>query len=329
MEQLDTKGQYPETGMILRVRQITYQAVKINAYELTDPGGEALPPFTAGAHIDFHFRDGSVRQYSLCNDPAERHRYLIAILREEHGRGGSQALHERLHVQRMVSIGRPRNNFPLAENATRSLLLAGGIGITPIMSMTYELQRADKEFVLHYCTRSPDHNAFLNELSPLVRDGRAIIHHDNGVPANGLDIARVLEGYEEGTHLYYCGPGFMVACRKASEHWPAGTVHWECGCGTEIGSLGSRARVPQSERALAGRHGALGVFHRGCGTEIGSLGSRARRGWRPRARAGLPSEGGQHRRRPYRPQRQDHRGGSRRTWDRGRDLVRIGLVRDL
>ena len=142
MEQLDTKGQYPETGMILRVRQITYQAVKINAYELTDPGGEALPPFTAGAHIDFHFRDGSVRQYSLCNDPAERHRYLIAILREEHGRGGSQALHERLHVQRMVSIGRPRNNFPLAENATRSLLLAGGIGITPIMSMTYELQRA-------------------------------------------------------------------------------------------------------------------------------------------------------------------------------------------
>ncbi len=228
MEQLDTKGQYPETGMILRVRQITYQAVKINAYELTDPGGEALPPFTAGAHIDFHFRDGSVRQYSLCNDPAERHRYLIAILREEHGRGGSQALHERLHVQRMVSIGRPRNNFPLAENATRSLLLAGGIGITPIMSMTYELQRADKEFVLHYCTRSPDHNAFLNELSPLVRDGRAIIHHDNGVPANGLDIARVLEGYEEGTHLYYCGPaGFMVACRKASEHWPAGTVHWE------------------------------------------------------------------------------------------------------
>ena len=72
--------------MILRVRQITYQAEKINSYELTDPGGKELPPFTAGAHIDFHFRDGSVRQYSLCNDPAERHRYLISILREEHGR---------------------------------------------------------------------------------------------------------------------------------------------------------------------------------------------------------------------------------------------------
>ena len=230
MEQLDTKGSYPETGMILRVRQITYQAEKINSYELTDPEGKGkeLPPFTAGAHIDFHFRDGSVRQYSLCNDPAERHRYLISILREEQGRGGSQALHERLHVQRLVSVGHPRNNFPLVGNANRTLLLAGGIGITPFMPMLYELRRTGREFVLHYCTRSPIHTAFSDVLAPLVDEGRAFIHHDGGIPANGLDIKRVLEGCEEGTHLYYCGPpGFMATCRRASEHWPENAVHWE------------------------------------------------------------------------------------------------------
>ena len=228
MEQLDTKGRYPETGMILRVRQITYQARKINSYELTDPEGGELPPFTAGAHIDFHFRDGSVRQYSLCNDPAERHRYVISILREEQGRGGSQALHERLHVQRLVSVGSPRNNFPLAGNAARTVLLAGGIGITPFMSMVHELRRTDREFVLHYCTRSPHHTAFTDVLAPLVDEGRAFIHHDGGIPANGLDIERVLERCEEGTHLYYCGPpGFMAACRRASAHWPEGAVHWE------------------------------------------------------------------------------------------------------
>ena len=228
MEQLDTKGRYPESGMVLRVRQITYQAEKINSYELTDPEGRELPPFTAGAHIDFHFRDGSVRQYSLCNDPEERHRYLISILREEHGRGGSQALHQRLHVQRLVSVGRPRNNFRLAADATRTLLLAGGIGITPLISMVYELRRTGREFLLHYCTRSPAHTAFMDLLGPLVSQGRAVVHHDGGIPANGLDIARLLEHYDEGTHLYYCGPaGFMAACRRASEHWPEDAVHWE------------------------------------------------------------------------------------------------------
>ena len=255
MDQLDTKGRYPETGMVLRVRQITFQAEKINSYELTDPEGNALPPFTAGAHVDFHFRDGSVRQYSLCNDPAERHRYLIAILREEHGRGGSQALHERLHVQRLVSVGRPRNNFPLASNATRTVLLAGGIGITPLMSMLYELRRTGREFLLHYCTRSPAHTVFSDVLAPLVGNGRVFIHHDGGTPANGLDITRILEDCDEGTHLYYCGPaGFMAACRRASEHWPEGTVHWEY----FTQDAAPKSALSGAELAQAGDH-ALGL----------------------------------------------------------------------
>jgi tert-butyl alcohol monooxygenase/tert-amyl alcohol desaturase reductase len=228
MEQLDDKGKYPKTGMILSVRQITFQAVAINSYELVHPEGDELPPFTAGAHIDFHFRDGSVRQYSLCNDPEERCRYVIAVLRESNGRGGSQALHERLHVQRTVSVGKPRNNFPLAGDAKRHLLLAGGIGITPLKAMVHQLERAGGNYTLHYCTKAPRHTAFRDEFASLIAKGRVKYHHDGGNPSNGLDIAALLQDYQDGTHLYYCGPpGFMAACKRSSAHWPADKVHCE------------------------------------------------------------------------------------------------------
>ncbi len=215
--------------MRLQVRQVTYQARDINSYELVHPEGKPLPTFTAGAHIDFHFRDGSVRQYSLCNDPSERHRYLIAVLREEYGRGGSQALFERVHTQRTVSVGRqPRNNFPLHEEATHHLLLAGGIGVTPMMAMLYRLQSIGADFTMHYCTKSPEHTAFRPELAALASEGRVLLHHDGGDPRRGLDIAALLKSYEPGTHLYYCGPvGFMRATEAASAHWPKGSVHCE------------------------------------------------------------------------------------------------------
>ena len=228
MEQLDEKGKYPKTGMILRVRQITFQATDINSYELVHPEGDDLPEFTAGAHIDFHFRDGSVRQYSLCNDPRERRRYVIAVLRETNGRGGSLALHERLHVQRLVSVGKPRNNFALAPDASRFLLLAGGIGVTPIKAMVHQLERTGVEYILHYCAKGPAQTAFRDEFDPLAAKGRIFYHHDGGIPEKGLDIAGLLQRCEPGTHLYYCGPpGFMAACKRATSHWPDGTVHFE------------------------------------------------------------------------------------------------------
>ncbi len=93
----------------LMVRQIRFEGRGINSYEFVDPSGELLPAFTAGAHIDVHVKDGFVRQYSLCNSPNERHRYVIAVLRDEAGRGGSKALHERLHVQDKVRIGHPEH----------------------------------------------------------------------------------------------------------------------------------------------------------------------------------------------------------------------------
>ena len=213
--------------MQLRVRSITYLAEAINGYELVDPRGRDLPRFAAGAHIDLRLGD-FVRQYSLCNDPAERRRYCIAVLREDQSRGGSRILHDTVRVGDLLEVSMPRNNFPLDAAAGRHLLIAGGIGIAPIMSMITELRRHRADFQLHYCTRSTEGTAFRDDLAPLAGDGRVHFHFDGGDPARGLDIAATLRDAEPGTHLYYCGPDtLMAAAAEATKEWPAAMVHCE------------------------------------------------------------------------------------------------------
>lgn len=217
-----------QTIMTLRITQIVYEADNILRYVLADPAGVPLPPFTAGAHIDLHLPGGLVRPYSLCGDPADRSRYDIAVLRDEKGRGGSKALHDTLRAGGLISVSAPRNQFPLAETATRHLLLAGGIGVTPMIAMIYTLVSLGQAFEMHFCTRAPEVTAFRNFLAPRIANGSVILHHDNGDPARGLDIQTLLKDPESGTHLYYCGPvGFMDAVKGASAHWPKGTVHFE------------------------------------------------------------------------------------------------------
>jgi len=217
--------------MQLRIRSITYLAEDINGYELVDPNGHDLPRFSAGSHIGVRLgasEPGGVwRDYSLWNDPAERRRYCIAVLREKLGEG-SRRLHDAVKVGDTVEVSLPRNHFSLAEGARRHLLLAGGIGITPIMAMIAELRRRHAEFQLHYCTRAPERTAFRDELDLLAALGRVVFHYDGGDPAKGLDIAALLREPEEGTHLYICGPaGMMEAATAASAHWPPGSVHYE------------------------------------------------------------------------------------------------------
>jgi ferredoxin-NADP reductase len=213
--------------MQLRVRSITYLAEAINGYELVDPRGRDLPRFAPGAHVELR-AGGFLRQYSLWNDPAERRRYCIAVLRESAGRGGSRHLHENVRVGDIVEVSLPRNNFPLDSAGERHLLIAGGIGIAPIMPMVTELRRRHAEFELHYCTRSPEGTAFRRELAPLAAEGRLRFHHDGGDPAQGLDIATTLREPRPGTYLYYCGPApLMAAATEAARDWPVGTVHCE------------------------------------------------------------------------------------------------------
>ena len=214
--------------MQLLVRSITLEAKGIHTYELVDPAGAALPPFTAGSHIDVKLAGNFIRQYSLCNDPRDRHRYVIGVLNVTGGRGGSKAMHESVHVGDLLNISAPRNNFSLAQDASRHVLLAGGIGVTPMMAMVESLSARGADFSLLVCSRSPELTAFRDRLKPHAKAGRVVFHHDEGDPARGLDVVAALREHEPGTHLYCCGPGgLMKAVEAATAHWPAGTVHFE------------------------------------------------------------------------------------------------------
>lgn len=213
----------------LFVRQIRYEGRNIQSYELVDPEGAELPSFTAGAHIDVHLANGAIRQYSLCNAPSERHRYVIAVLRDEQGRGGSKAVHGQLRVQDRVRVSLPRNHFELTGGAGKVILLAGGIGVTPLKAMAHQLQAEGADYQLHYCARDADAAAFSGELRALFGAGRLHLHFDGGDPAKSLDIAKLLrEEAAPGAHVYYCGPaGFMHACAQAAADWPRQSVHCE------------------------------------------------------------------------------------------------------
>lgn len=215
-------------ALSMQIRQIRCEAIGVNSYELVDPGGGELPAVVAGSHIDVHLDNGMIRQYSLCSDPADRRRYVIAVLHEASGRGGSRWLHETLHAQDFLQISLPRNNFCLDPTAARHVLIAGGIGITPLKAMTHSLVRRGEDFVLHYCARSAAYAAFAEELVKLAGDDHVHLHYDGFEHHGRLDVAALLNHSAPGTHLYHCGPpALMAACTAATAHWPAGTVHSE------------------------------------------------------------------------------------------------------
>lgn len=176
----------------VRVRSITFEGDDINAYEVVPLEDELLPEFEPGAHIDLYFRDGRVRQYSLCNDSQERNRYVFAVQRDPNGRGGSKAIFKEIHVGRTLVISEPRNAFPLVKDAKKHILIAGGIGITPILSMARFLTRSGANFELHYCTRSRSRTAFYDEIENIVGNEKAKFYHDGGNPKNGANLADIV-----------------------------------------------------------------------------------------------------------------------------------------
>lgn len=214
----------------VRVATKTVEALDICSFELVSPDGKPLPAFSAGSHVDVAVADGITRQYSLCNDPTDSHRYQIAVLRDAKTRGGSAAMHDRVQVGDLVEISAPKNHFPLAHDARRHLLLAGGIGVTPILCMAERLALTGAEFEMHYCTRSVDRTAFRDRIARSSFGSRVRFHHDDGEAAQKLDIAALLARPEPGTHLYVCGPkGFMDAVlgTARSQGWLDAHVHSE------------------------------------------------------------------------------------------------------
>lgn len=203
-------------------------AENIVGLELVAAEGAALPAFTAGSHIDVRLKNDMIRQYSLCNDPSETHRYCLGVLKEADGRGGSAAVHA-LREGATLKISPPRNNFELDEDARHSLLLAGGIGITPILSMAQTLHANDKGFALHYCARTPSKMAFREWLETCDFSARVNLHFDDGPAEQKFNIEALREKPDSGTHLYVCGPtGFMEAVLAAAgDAWPASALHRE------------------------------------------------------------------------------------------------------
>ena len=223
-----------ETRLLaLKVARIAAVTPRIKSVELVAAGGGALPAFTAGAHIDVALGNGETRSYSLLNDATETQRYVIAVLRETDSRGGSTFVHDHLREGDVLESSDPVNNFPLNEAGERHILIAGGIGITPLMSMSRRLATRGAAFTLHYCARSRAEAAFIDEIEAALGT-RLVTHFDGGDIARGLDVTTLLKERPPAAHVYVCGPpGLIRAVREAAPHWPKGTVHYELFRGSE------------------------------------------------------------------------------------------------
>ncbi|WP_175717872.1 PDR/VanB family oxidoreductase [Burkholderia anthina] len=247
-------------------------AQDICAFELVDHLGQALPRFTAGAHIDVHIPGNYVRQYSLCNSSDESHRYVIAVLRESASRGGSTAMH-RLQEGAMLQINPPKNHFPLDHDAPHSILVAGGIGLTPLLSMANELAASGRSFELHYCVRSRSKLAFRDQLDDSRFRSRTSIHIDEELDSH-FDAAKTfLHNKDREAHVYVCGPsGFIEYVLKCAREagYPEARLHREYFGAADtqstqddgpftlqIASTGQTVSVASGESAVAAlaRHG--------------------------------------------------------------------------
>jgi len=261
------------------------EAQGICSFELAAADGSPLPTFSAGAHIDVHLPDGLVRQYSLCNHPEERHRYLIGVLNDPASRGGSRSLHEQVQAGARLRISAPRNLFPLAEGARRSLLFAGGIGITPILCMAEQLAHGGGDFELHYCARSSERAAFVQRIRNAPFADRLFVHFDEQ-PETALDIAQVLGSPQDDVHLYVCGPGGFMQHVLGSARglgWQEACLHREYfaaapvdasndgSFSVQVGSTGQVFEVPADQTVVQvlERHGieiAMSCEQGICGT---------------------------------------------------------------
>jgi vanillate monooxygenase ferredoxin subunit len=219
--------------LTVRVAHIQVLTPEVKAFELVAPWGGRLPGYNAGAHVDVHTPGGFKRPYSLARaagDASSPLSYVIGVKREPASRGASAALHEQVQVGDLLAISAPRNSFALQPGTGLHLLLAGGIGLTPLLAMAEQAVAEGRDVQLCVFARSRSQLAFacaLAALGPCVR-----YHFDDLAVPEKIDLATLLAGQPAGTQLYLCGPaGFMQAVRGAAanspEHWPDDRIHAE------------------------------------------------------------------------------------------------------
>lgn len=208
----------------------TIEADGIFSFEMASVNGGTLPPFSAGSHIDVEVSAGRIRQYSLCNDPQDQHRYLIGVLREPNSRGGSVSMIETVQEGDTLRISAPRNHFALVPEAKHVVLLAGGIGITPILSMAERLSQSHTPFRLIYAGRSRSRTAFIDRIQNSRYSQSVQFHFDDESDGRLLDLKAAIRAPSPDSHLYVCGPpGFIktVLEAAASNGWPGPSLHRE------------------------------------------------------------------------------------------------------
>lgn len=201
----------------------TVHAMRLEAHGIVSlelrpaEGAPEFPGFTAGSHIDLHLPNGIVRSYSLLNSQDDSQRYVVAVLCDRNSRGGSRYVHEQLRIGASIPISAPRNNFALIEGAGRTVLVAGGIGITPMLSMLERLVTLEQRVDLIYCARSRREAAFVERIEVMARQAgvRVTWHFDDerGAPPS---LGGMLSDFPPGTHLYCCGPGPMLDAFEAA-----------------------------------------------------------------------------------------------------------------
>ena len=209
--------------MDLVIRDRRDEADGVVSLTLAHPEGHDLPAWTPGAHVDLTVDDGVVRQYSLSSDPHDRTSWRLGVLREPAGRGGSEYVCTKLDVGDVVEVSEPRNHFAL-EPAGHYLFIAGGIGITPILSMIAHAEATGTSWSLLYGGRSEVSMAFLDELAVHGERVTGLPQDTTGL----LPLAEVLAEVRPDTAVYACGPEPMLAAVEANVgHWPAGSLHLE------------------------------------------------------------------------------------------------------
>lgn len=254
----------------VRVQNRRLAALDILHLTIESVDGTPLPAFDAGAHIDLELPNGIVRQYSLCSSPYELSRYALGILLEPESRGGSRSAHQDIKEGDIVRISQPRNLFALVPGK-HAMLMAGGIGVTPMLAMADHLHAEGASFELHYSVRTLQRAAFLTEMRASPYADKITMHFDDQ-PETALDIDTLFATPDPGTHIYICGPGGFIDYVVGSAEkrgWSPSNIHLERFNSVPIDHSGDKAfdiiiadtgatlRVEAGETAIAAmtRHG--------------------------------------------------------------------------
>ena len=216
----------------LFVKSVTWEAEGVHSYDLRAPDLSPLPPATAGAHIDLVLPQGLTRSYSLLNAPGEAHRYWVAVQKDPQSRGGSSWIHQQLKAGDPIKVHPPRNHFALVEGQAPVVLIAGGIGVTPLVAMAAQLNQRQTPWVMYYSARTRARAAFVAHLQDLQAAsgglGQLHLNFDQEPGGKMLDLAAIVQAAPTDAHFYACGPAPMLAAyQAAASQRPPEQVHWE------------------------------------------------------------------------------------------------------